>query len=811
MTLPSFRFGGFELDPAARELRRHDTRIELPSSAFDGLVYLVRHRDRAVGRDELMAAIWGRADVADSLLGQTLVRLRRALGDSGDTQQWIRTVPRFGYRWVGEVEEIVPQRDATSTLPDAGIATPIPATPAATGAAAIGAEAGPDAATAPIESTTGTDAPIALRSRWPGIAATAAVVIAALLLFLALSAQREQHAAPSAGTDATSNGTRGNLAAPALVLPARVDAGEEWEWLRLGLMDLIANRLRRGDLATAASESVVALLRERRGTGPAAADDIELGLPDTLRIQPEVELRNGRWRVQLRARDTTHDITVETRADDAMKAAREAADTLLLRLGRLPPDRRDEAPQDLAELLARTRAAMLADQLDLAGELIRRADASLRERPEIALREAQIELRAGDYLSVEQRLTRLLDRLSAERDAELRGRALVTLAASYIRRERPLDAARHYDEAISLLRGQKAPDALGLALLGRGLVATLRGDYTAALADLGLARSETEAAGNALGTTQIDLNLALIEVRRLRPATALPMLETAAARFERLGAQEEFVFTVASIAEVQQLLLDHTGALATTERYWPPQSHSKNQRLRHKLAQVRAEALFEVGRLREATAIVDAALAEADRELDAVVVARLHTLNARLAAARGTAATAVREAQLAQTPQLEGYDATRYLQAWLIEIRGRRATGDAAAQQRTAALRAWVDADPDPWRQAYAQLAEAEALAAGSAPEASLPHFEQALKQIDASGGVPDDVVEIIAPYADTLVRSGRLDEARALSARIAPWSDRDLRAAGVMVRINQTPAHSEALDAAQRRVRELAGERELR
>lgn len=174
---------------------------------------------------------------------------------------------------------------------------------------------------------------------------------------------------------------------------------------------------------------------------------------------------------------------------------------------------------------------------------------------------------------------------------------------------------------------------------------------------------------------------------------------------------------------------------------------------------------------------------------------------------------AVREAQLAQTPQLEGYDATRYLQAWLVEIRGRRATGDAAAQQRTAALRAWVDAHPDPWRQAYAQLAEAEALAGGSEPglEQALPHFEQALKQIDASGGVPDDVVEIIAPYTDTLVRSGRLDEARALSARVAPWSDRDLRAARVMVRINQTPGHSEALDAAQRRVRELAGERELR
>lgn len=792
MTLPPLRFGEFELDPAARELRRRDEPVELPTSAFDGLVYLIRHRDRAVGRDELMAAIWGRVDVADSLLGQTLVRLRRALGDSGETQQWIRTVPRFGYRWIGAVEEIAP----------------VPRENAAPANAIVASDVEPHAAAAiesPIETPAIPVEPVpppeaAPRSRWHGIAASAAVVLAAALLLLALWTQR-------GARDTAAAPARGAANTQAVVFPARVDAGDEWEWLRLGLMDLIANRLRRGDLATASSESVVALLR---GQGDASTEETDdgIGAAAGLRVRPEVELRQGRWRITLRAQDAAHDILVETRADDAMSAAREAADTLLLRLGHLPPDRRDDAPQDLAELLARTRAAMLADQLDLAGELIRRAAPELRERPEIALREAQIELRAGDYLAVEQRLMRLLDGLSAERDRELRGRALVTLAASYIRRERPLDAARHYEEAIALLRGQKAPDALGLALLGRGLVATLRGDYAAALADLGLARSETEAAGNALGTTQIDLNLALIEVRRLRPAAALPMLQAAAARFERLGAQEEYVFTIASIAEVEQLLLDHAGALATTERYWPPQTHSRNARLRHKLGQVRAEALLEVGRLREAGSVVDAVLAEADAELDAVVVARSRTIKARLAAAQGDAAGAVREARLALSPALEGYDAPRYVQAWLIELRSLRAAGDPAAAARRRELDAWVAAHPDPWRLAYAALAEAEERAAGAEPEAALPIFDRALQQIDAAGAVPDDVVEIIAPYAALLVRSGRLDDARALSARIAPWADRDLRAAGVFVRINQTPGRNEALDAAQRRARELAGER---
>ncbi|WP_386066885.1 winged helix-turn-helix domain-containing protein [Tahibacter sp. UC22_41] len=915
MTLPLLRFGAFELDPAARELRRDGERLELPSSAFDGLVYLIRHRDRAVGRDELMAAIWGRADVADSLLGQTLVRLRRTLGDSGDTQQWIRTVPRFGYRWIGAVEEgggtastipmtatpaagtvpagavvsAAPGATAATTAASVAATTPVPmaaspttaasvvtvpaaVSPTATApaAAALNAAAGTiaaiDAATAAaamrtrgstadpamptatspasddhsatttIDSAVATTTPIGTPSaaiatgpastaapaadsapphpvprRWPGIAASAAVLVAAVLLYLALAA-RHQPAEPGTTAAPPASARAPATSAPALVLPAQVDAGEEWTWLRLGLMDLVANRLRRGELATASSESVVALLRERDTRDPAALlDSRDLAAADTLRILPEVSRRDGRWQVRLRARDATRHVDVETRADDAMSAAREAADTLLLRLGRLPPDDREDTPQDLAELLQRTRAAMLADQLDLAGELIRRADPALRARPEITLRLAQIELRAGDYFAVERRLLQLLDELPAARDPELRGRALVTLAASYIRRTRPEDALRHYDEAITLLRGRKAPDALGLALLGRGLVATLRDDYDAALADLGLARAETEAAGNELGTGQVDLNLGLIEVRRLRPATALPGLTDAAARFERLGAQEEFVFTLASIAEVQQLLLDHAGALATTLRYWPPETHSRNQRLRHKLREVRAEALLETGQLQAAMPLLDTVLAEAEADLDAATIARVHLAKARIAAARGQSAAVAEQAALARVKALADNDPIRYVQAWRLRLQGLRGQGElAAAARETAELQTWVQAHADPWREAQASLAQAEQQAAEGDTDAALALFERTLHQFDLAGAIPDDLVEVIQPYTALLVRNGRLDAAHALSARIAPWADHDLRAASVFVRLNTALGRSDTRAAAERRARELAGERQL-
>jgi DNA-binding winged helix-turn-helix (wHTH) protein len=799
-----FCFGEFELDPAARELCREGQRIDLPGSAFDGLVYLIQHRDRAVGRDELMAAIWGRADVADSLLGQTLVRLRRALGDSGDQQQWIRTVPRFGYRWIGAVQETTP---AAATAPVVH-SEDVEQAPAASVPEPRLAEVAEEPALAPVPSPAAvqTTLPPQPRTRLYGGLALAFGLAMAIVIALLLA----RPAAPPATTTPPRAATA--LRSPALVLPAQIGADEEWAWLRLGLMDLVASRLRRGELATAASESVVALLREHAGQ-PATAllEGDALDGDAALRILPEAEQQDGQWLVRLRARDSRRQIVVETRAADAISAAREAADTLLLRLGHLPPDSRDEAPQALTELLQRTRAAMLADQLQLAGELIRRAEPALRARPEIALREAQIELRAGDYLAVEQRLLRLLDAVPAARDPELRGRALVTLAASYIRRDLPVDAARHYDEAISLLRERKAPDALGLALLGRGLVATLRADYDAALADLGLARSEMESAGNPLGMGQVDLNLGLIDVLRLRPATALSTLEDAAARFQRLGAQEEYVFTLASIAEVQQLLLDHAAALATTERYWPPDEHSQNLRLRWKLSLVRAQALAETGRLEAAGQLATRILRDSDVSLDQAIRAETAALQAQLAAARGARDEAAQLAQAALTPMLETADSCRYVQTWMLRLRALRASGgvDQAARE-TAALGDWVAKKPDPWRELYARLARAEQTAAEGDSEAALAAFAAALRQADAAGAIPDDLAEVIHVYADQLIRAGQLDLARGLSARIAPWADRDLRVARVFVQINTALGQPQALQSAERRAEQLAGERRM-
>ena len=95
----TYLFDDFRLDRSARELRRGGAPVTVPTRVFDCLVYLIDNRDRAVGRDELVAALWGRVDVSDAQLGQIVLRARRAIGDDGNDQRYIRTMPKFGYRW----------------------------------------------------------------------------------------------------------------------------------------------------------------------------------------------------------------------------------------------------------------------------------------------------------------------------------------------------------------------------------------------------------------------------------------------------------------------------------------------------------------------------------------------------------------------------------------------------------------------------------------------------------------------------------------------------------------------------------------
>src|SRR3984957_5069708 len=79
--------------------------IALQPQVFDLLEYLIRHRDRVATKDDLIAAIWDGRIVSESALTTRINAARTAIGDSGDEQRLIRTLPRKGIRFVGMVRE----------------------------------------------------------------------------------------------------------------------------------------------------------------------------------------------------------------------------------------------------------------------------------------------------------------------------------------------------------------------------------------------------------------------------------------------------------------------------------------------------------------------------------------------------------------------------------------------------------------------------------------------------------------------------------------------------------------------------------
>jgi TolB-like protein len=97
------RFGDCEIDVERRELRRDKAVVHVEPQVFDLLIYLVRNRERVVSKDDLIASVWGGRIVSDSTLTSRVNAARKAVGDSGEKQEFIRTIPRKGLRFVGVV------------------------------------------------------------------------------------------------------------------------------------------------------------------------------------------------------------------------------------------------------------------------------------------------------------------------------------------------------------------------------------------------------------------------------------------------------------------------------------------------------------------------------------------------------------------------------------------------------------------------------------------------------------------------------------------------------------------------------------
>src|SRR5438128_5936460 len=101
-----YEFGPFRLYTGERLLLRAGQSIQLTPKAFETLVLLVENRGHVVEKNALMEAIWPDAFVDENTLTRNISTLRKALGQDGNGHQYIETVPKLGYRFVANVEEI---------------------------------------------------------------------------------------------------------------------------------------------------------------------------------------------------------------------------------------------------------------------------------------------------------------------------------------------------------------------------------------------------------------------------------------------------------------------------------------------------------------------------------------------------------------------------------------------------------------------------------------------------------------------------------------------------------------------------------
>jgi DNA-binding winged helix-turn-helix (wHTH) protein len=131
----TYECGVHVISPQTRRLERDGARVDLEAKVFDLILLLVENRHRALDKQEIVTALWGRRPVTDAALSQLVYKARRALDDDGGQQSVIRTVYGHGLQWVAPTVEVPvePPRETRDAPPASAAAdTRAPSTAPAT-------------------------------------------------------------------------------------------------------------------------------------------------------------------------------------------------------------------------------------------------------------------------------------------------------------------------------------------------------------------------------------------------------------------------------------------------------------------------------------------------------------------------------------------------------------------------------------------------------------------------------------------------------------------------------------------------------
>jgi len=754
MTL--YCFGDFQLDAQARRLRRAGREVGIEPRVFDVVVYLIEQRERAVGRDELIAAAWGRVDSSDGTLAQSILKARRLLGDDGQAQRVIRTVARFGYQWVAAVScEARPaaagaERAAASApggdAADLRAADADPATPAAAGRDRPDTRAG------------GGARPPA-RFAFARLAAAVALATALAGMLVLAAARRGREAAPARSAAAPVPGL-------VAVLPAEIHSSVAQDgWMRLGLMAMSADALRALPRhAVVPSETVLAA-----GAGQGAADAARVraatGAATIVRIEGRHE--RDRWLLEATLEEADgRRQSVGVEAGDAVAAGAALGERLRLAVGAGGREDAAEAPQALA-LAARMQADLLEGRAAEALALADGAGSALAASPRLRLLRAKAMNRLGRAAEAAAAMRALIADAPGGAAPWL-SEAWTTLGYGELVGGRRDEAERAFRQAIAALDGDRSE--AGRAWRGLGHAQAAGEDFDAAEASFLRATLELGGDGDRLLRAHLLDDLGTVAAHRGRFDEAIARYGEAAAAAAELGSAEVELGARINVALAQEERLQHSAALASWQALMPRIRAAEYPAMRRFAAIHHAGVLAETGALAQAAGELDAAAADGQHGArDALEDARLDALRVRLLL--GQADRVLAEARALRTSA----EATANLRAdaGALELDAARARGDAAAARGAAdALAAAVGAAAGTAR-ARALRALAGWHAQGGEAARAQAAFGEALALVRATGS-PRDLRDAALACADFQLARGELDAARATASLVGPYAADD-------------------------------------
>lgn len=771
--MPSFRFDHHELLPESRRLIRDGADVVVGLRVFDLIAYLVEHRDRVVGRDELISAVWGRTEAGDALLAQAVLKARRTFGDDGNAQHHIRTVTRFGYQWVAGTQVI-----------DAPFAQP------ASGATRADAPAA---------------APPSARASRRAIVAAAALLLA-LGVLAAMFVRHDGLSSTPAPAAAAANTTK-PVAGLVLVVPTRVQgSAADDAWMRLGVMSLLAQALH--DLpghAVVPDETTLAAIAQ---SGPDDLARLRAETGATIVITSEASRSGDAWSLTatLFGADGNTQM-VGGRATDAVSAGGALARNVrqLLANGDGLEDA-EALPADVVALRARMRAAILEGQNGRALALYAAAPPDAAAAPAAILLRAEALVQLGRADEAATALQAVIQEANAMPATRWLGPAWSALGDCELARGRPAIAEAHFRRSLELLGASGDRRATGLAWRGLGISQVVRNDLDAAEQSYLRARVELESSGDRLVLARITDGLGYIATRRGRMADALLAYEQAAAMAAAFGANETELGSRLNIAQAHEFLLHHATALERM-RELLPRLRGLDYPALHRFGMVaHAGMLAESGDFAAARGVLAGLDAEAGSVDDAVVDVRLD--EAQVLLAIGDLAAGVRRAEAVRKGLGRDGAADQRLEAAAVLMQLYLQAGAAGAADALGTDAAsWQPANALPPARVHALVARGRWQARRGDAAAAAAGFAQAFELAQAFA-TPVILRDAAVPYAEYLLSQGETDAARRTASVLGPYAERDFASALLLARVAAQAGDAPLARSWFARARALAGER---